>query len=107
MKTEKNILIAFLLNLSFSVFEFMGGIFTGSVAIVSDAIHDIGDAASIGVSYFLEKKSKKQIQPCTLFVPVNALTGFVMIGKEGKRLSISHICQYYHSILLISLTIIA
>ena len=60
MKTEKNILIAFLLNLAFSVFEFIGGVFTGSVAIVSDAIHDIGDAASIGVSYFLEKKSKKQ-----------------------------------------------
>ena len=60
MKTEKNILIAFLLNLSFSVFEFVGGIFTGSVAIMSDAVHDIGDAASIGLSYFLEKKSKKQ-----------------------------------------------
>ena len=60
MKTEKNILIAFLLNLAFSVFEFFGGVFTGSVAIVSDAIHDIGDAASIGVSFFLEKKSKKQ-----------------------------------------------
>lgn len=60
MKTEKNILIAFLLNLSFSIFEFVGGIFTGSVAILSDAVHDIGDAASIGVSYFLEKKSKKQ-----------------------------------------------
>ncbi len=60
MKTEKNILIAFLLNLSFSVFEFIGGIFTGSVAIISDAVHDIGDAASIGISYFLEKKSKKQ-----------------------------------------------
>ena len=60
MKTEKNILIAFILNLAFSVFEFIGGIFTGSVAIVSDALHDIGDAASIGVSYFLEKKSKKQ-----------------------------------------------
>lgn len=60
MKTEKNILIAFLLNLLFSVFEFVGGIFTGSVAIVSDAVHDIGDAASIGISYFLEKKSKKQ-----------------------------------------------
>lgn len=60
MKTERNILIAFLLNLSFSVFEFIGGIFTGSVAIISDAVHDIGDAASIGLSYFLEKKSKKQ-----------------------------------------------
>jgi cobalt-zinc-cadmium efflux system protein len=60
MKTEKNILIAFILNLSFSIFEFIGGIFTGSVAILSDAIHDIGDAISIGFSYFLEKKSKKQ-----------------------------------------------
>ena len=60
MKTEKNILIAFILNLVFSIFEFVGGIFTGSVAIVSDAIHDIGDAASIGISYFLEKKSKQK-----------------------------------------------
>ena len=60
MKTEKNILIAFILNLSFSVFEFIGGIFTGSVAILSDSIHDIGDASSIGVSYFLEKKSKQK-----------------------------------------------
>ena len=60
MKTEKNILIAFILNLSFSIFEIIGGFFTGSVAIISDAVHDLGDATSIGVSYFLEKKSKKQ-----------------------------------------------
>lgn len=60
MKTEKNILIAFILNLAFSVFEFIGGVITGSVAIVSDAVHDLGDAASIGISYFLERKSKKQ-----------------------------------------------
>lgn len=60
MKTERNILIAFILNLGFSVFELIGGIFTGSVAIISDAVHDVGDAASIGISYFLEKKSKKQ-----------------------------------------------
>ncbi len=60
MKTEKNILIAFVLNLVFSFLEFAGGIFTGSVAIISDAIHDIGDAISIGISYILEKKSKKE-----------------------------------------------
>ena len=60
MKTEKNILIAFLLNFAFAVFEFFGGIFTGSVAILSDAIHDVGDAASIGLSFFLERKSKKE-----------------------------------------------
>jgi len=60
MKTEKNILIAFVLNASFAIFEFFGGIFTNSVAIISDAIHDIGDAISIGISYFLERKSKQE-----------------------------------------------
>ena len=60
MKTEKNILIAFLLNLSFSIFECIGGIITGSIAILSDSVHDIGDAMSIGLSYILEKKSKKK-----------------------------------------------
>ena len=59
MKTEKNILIAFLLNISFSIFEFFGGIITNSVAILSDSIHDLGDAISIGISYFMERKSKK------------------------------------------------
>lgn len=59
-KTEKNILIAFLLNCFFSIFEFVGGVYTGSVAIMSDAIHDCGDALSIGFSWFLEKKSKGQ-----------------------------------------------
>ena len=60
MKRKNNIFIAFILNLLFSIFEFWGGIFTGSVAIISDAVHDIGDAAGIGISYFLEKKSQKQ-----------------------------------------------
>ena len=60
MQSEKSILVAFILNLSFSVFEFFGGLFTNSVAIISDSIHDIGDAISIGISYFLEKKSKKR-----------------------------------------------
>ncbi len=60
MKTERNILVAFLLNLFFSVFEFIGGLFTGSVAILSDAVHDLGDSISIGLSFFLEKKSNKK-----------------------------------------------
>lgn len=60
MKSQKNILIAFILNLSFSVFEFIGGIFTGSFAIASDSLHDLGDAIGIGLSYFMEKKSNRQ-----------------------------------------------
>lgn len=59
MKTDKNIFIAFILNLTFSILEFVGGAITNSVAIISDSVHDIGDALSIGISFFLEKKSKK------------------------------------------------
>lgn len=59
MKTDKNILIAFILNMGFAIFEFIGGSITNSVAIISDSIHDMGDALSIGVSFFLERKSKK------------------------------------------------
>jgi cobalt-zinc-cadmium efflux system protein len=60
MKSEKRIFVAFILNILFSVIEFIGGIFTGSYAIISDAIHDFGDGLSIGISYFLEKISKKK-----------------------------------------------
>lgn len=59
MKTQRNILIAFLLNLFFSVFEVVGGIWTGSVAILSDALHDLGDALSIGLAFVLEKHSRR------------------------------------------------
>jgi cobalt-zinc-cadmium efflux system protein len=59
MKSERKILIAFILNTFFAVFELLGGAFTGSVAILSDAVHDGGDALSIGISYFLQRKSRK------------------------------------------------
>ncbi len=59
MKTDKNILVAFILNAVFSIIEFVGGIVTGSVAILSDSVHDLGDSISIGFAYFLEKKSEK------------------------------------------------
>ena len=57
---DKNILIAFVLNISFSIFELVGGIFTNSISIISDAVHDFGDALSIGFSFVLEKISKKK-----------------------------------------------
>ena len=60
MKSEKNILKAFLLNLIFSIIEIIGGIITNSVAILSDSFHDLLDSLSIGISYFLEKKSMKK-----------------------------------------------
>ena len=60
MNKQKNILLAFVLNLLFSVFELVGGVFTGCVAILSDAVHDVGDAVGIGISYFCERISRNK-----------------------------------------------
>lgn len=59
MRSDKKIFLAFLLNFLFSLAELLGGIFTGSIAIISDALHDFGDASTIAVSAFLERKSKQ------------------------------------------------
>lgn len=60
MESTRNILLTFVVNIVFSVFELIGGVFTRSNAIISDALHDFGDALSVGLIYFLDRKSKKK-----------------------------------------------
>ncbi|WP_298653662.1 cation diffusion facilitator family transporter [uncultured Proteiniphilum sp.] len=55
----KNIRTAFFLNLSFTIIEFVGGLLTNSVAILSDAVHDLGDSFSLGLSWYFQKVAKK------------------------------------------------
>jgi len=54
-----NLKLAFFLNLLFTILEIFGGIWINSVAILSDAIHDLGDSISLGLAWYLDKKSKK------------------------------------------------
>jgi cobalt-zinc-cadmium efflux system protein len=56
---ESNLSVAFFLNLSFTVIELIGGIFTNSVAIMSDAVHDFGDSLSLGLAWYFARLSKK------------------------------------------------
>lgn len=58
--SEKNISVAFFLNLFFVFIEIAGGILTNSFAIISDAIHDLGDCGAIGLAFFFEKFSRKK-----------------------------------------------
>lgn len=57
---QKNIKAAFLLNLSFTVIEIIGGLWTNSMAILSDAVHDLGDAISLGSAWYLERYADKK-----------------------------------------------
>ena len=54
-----NLKIAFLLNLGFVIFEIVGGLWINSVAILSDALHDLGDSISLGLAWFLARYAEK------------------------------------------------
>lgn len=60
MKSSRNMTIAFLLNFSFAIIEFIFGLLFHSSAILADAIHDTGDALAIGLSTFFEKISTRK-----------------------------------------------
>lgn len=55
-----NIKTAFFLNLGFAIIELFGGLYVNSVAILSDALHDMGDSLSLGLSWFLQRRSEKE-----------------------------------------------
>lgn len=55
----KNIQWAFFLNLLFTIVEIIGGLFTNSMAIIADALHDLGDSLSLGLAWYFQKLSKK------------------------------------------------
>jgi len=55
----KNIKVAFFLNLFFTLLEIVGGFFTNSMAILSDAVHDFGDCLSLGLAWYFQKVSGK------------------------------------------------
>ena len=56
----KNLKIAFFINVGFTILEIIGGFFTNSIAIISDALHDLGDSLSLGLAWYLEKKASKE-----------------------------------------------
>ena len=58
--TVRNIKVAFWLNLSFTIIEIAGGLWTNSLAILSDAVHDFGDSLSLGLAWLLESLSRRR-----------------------------------------------
>lgn len=58
--SSKDIRFAFFLNLLFAIAEIAGGLWTNSLAILSDALHDFGDSMILGLSWFLERYSRRE-----------------------------------------------
>lgn len=95
MKSSNNIFIAFILNFGFSILEIIGGLFTNSATLLSDALHNFVDALSVGISYLFERKSQKSVDDkhaygyvrySTLggaFITILLLAGSAILIKEA------------------------
>lgn len=81
-----NMWIALALNLGFTIIEFIGGFFTNSIAILSDAVHDLGDSIAIIAAIWLEKYSHKKRTPAFTY---------------GKR-RFSILAAFFTSLILVS-----
>ena len=60
MKTKYTVWLAFFLNLTYAIVEFIAGGVFGSSAVLADSVHDLGDAIAIGISAFLESISNRE-----------------------------------------------
>ncbi len=56
----RNLFISILLNILITAAQVIGGILSGSLALLSDALHNFSDVLSLVVSYIANKLSKKK-----------------------------------------------
>ncbi|MCL5667128.1 MAG: cation diffusion facilitator family transporter [Patescibacteria group bacterium] len=63
MTLEQKLKIGLVLNTAFTVFEFIMGFISGSLALVSDAGHNLTDSLSLMVSWIAEKIAKRKATP--------------------------------------------
>lgn len=57
---DRNLFISILLNTLITVAQIIGGVLSGSLALLSDALHNFSDVLSLVVSYVASKLAKKE-----------------------------------------------
>ncbi len=97
--SDRSFAIAFFSNLIFAVIEIVGGFLTNSLAITADAVHDLGDALSIGFAWGLERFSKKESDPSfnfgyRRFSLVAALLSGLVISAGAVGIAITAIIRF-------------
>jgi cobalt-zinc-cadmium efflux system protein len=59
-RETENIRAAFVFNLIFVVIEAVGGFYINSIAVISNALHDLGDSLALGLSWYFSTVSGKE-----------------------------------------------
>lgn len=93
---HKNIRLAFFLNLLFTVLEIVGGLLTNSMAILSDALHDLGDSLSLGIAWYFQRYSEKEagsqiyVRICAFFAAGRADKQYCFGRRVGAHIRACH-----------------
>lgn len=58
--SNRKLIFSVFLNLTISITEVFGGLFSGSLALISDSLHNFGDTSSLFVSFIARKISRKE-----------------------------------------------
>ena len=101
MKTKRAVWLAFFLNLSFAIVEFIaGGVFSSS-AVLADSVHDLGDAIAIGISALLESISnRKEDSHYTLgykrFSLLGAMVTAVILMTGSALVILENLTKLFH-----------
>ena len=101
MTTKCAVWLAFFLNLSYAIVEFIAGRVFGSSAVLADSVHDLGDAIAIGVSAVLETISnREEDSQYTLgykrFSLLGALITAVILMKGSVLVILENITKIFH-----------
>jgi cobalt-zinc-cadmium efflux system protein len=76
----KNLLISIILNVVITAFQFIGGIISGSLALISDAVHNFSDVISLVISYaanLLSRKKKQTLHQTFGFKRAEIIAAFI------------------------------
>ncbi len=64
---EKNLLVATLLNLVITLVQIAGGLLSGSIALLSDALHNLSDTFATFIAYLANRIGKRGANPKKTF----------------------------------------
>ena len=64
---DRSLIFAVFINITLTLFQFIGGILSGSLSLLADAIHNLSDAASLSIALFARRISLKPADEAKTF----------------------------------------
>ena len=56
---ERRLLLAVVINVLLTLFQAIGGLLSGSLSLLADALHNLSDAATLGIALFAQRISRR------------------------------------------------